>query len=383
MESPSTTEFEPLLYDMFDLDVARRVVVNIARITNDGIVLKSSDGSVVWHNAVACRHLRVTSSELLGTTSFDPTWKWIRLDGSPYPGDDHPGMRTLRTGVPIGDDVMGLRAGDDGELRWLSVATTPIEIEGDRYVIIVFNDITRELENSRALRSTLDTMQARLVPDQIPTIDGIHVAAAYRGVGVADSLGGDFYGSHVDGPDDLSFFIGDVCGHGVGSAGVSSLAHASLRALGPFVDDPEEMLTLIHDVVFEDSPAAVLSLIHGRLRRDGGRTVLSVANGGHPLPILVRDGHTSEIGSSGGLLGLFENTRRPTTECELYPGDRVVMYTEGVTDGIRPRLNTTDLLDRIPTTGSIDRIVDMLGRLVEAFRDDEADDAAILGFEVQ
>lgn len=382
MASSSTTEFEPLLHDMFDADVARRVVFTIAQSMNDGVVLQRSDGSVVWHNTVACRHLRTTSAHLLGMSSLDPHWKAVHLDGSPYPGRDHPAMRTLRTGVPIEGDVMGLRVGD-GELRWLRIVTTPIQLQGEDHVIVVFNDITNELENSQALRSTLDTLQARLVPTIMPTIDGIRIAAAYRGVGIADSLGGDFFGSHVDGHDDLSFFIGDVCGHGLGSAGVSSLAHTSLRALGPLIEDPEAMLSRIHDIVTEDSPDTFLSLVHGRLRRRSGRMVLSIASGGHPLPILVRDGHTSELGTVGGLIGMFEDTRRPTMDYELYPGDRVLMYTDGVTDGIRPRLTTTDLLDRVPTTGSIDRIVEMLGRLVDAFRDDDADDAAIFGLEIE
>ncbi|MEP2372858.1 MAG: SpoIIE family protein phosphatase [Ilumatobacter sp.] len=381
--SVDTMEPEPLLHELFDADVAREIVMRISQCMHDGVVLKSGDGSVRSHNAVACRHLRVSSSNLLGTKSLDAQWQWIHPDGRPYPRSEHPGMRTLRTGVPIDGDLMGVRDGDDGDVRWLSTATMPIQLGGKRHMIVVFNDITREFDNGRALRSTLDSLQARLVPSEMSTIEGIRLAATHRGRGDDDVLGTDFYGPNVDGPDDLSFFIGDVFDRGTPVSTAGTLAHASLRALGPFVDDPEAMLAKLHAIVVDDSTDAAPSLIHGRLRRRGNRLVMSVASAGHALPILVRDGQTSEIGRPGGPVGAADNDRRPSTEWELFPGDRLVMYTDGITDGIRPRLTAADLLDRIPTNGSIDRIVDVLGRLVDPFRDDGADDATVLGFEVE
>ena len=71
-----------------------------------------------------------------------------------------------------------------------------------------------------------------------------------------------------------------------------------------------------------------------RLRRLDSRWSLAASSGGHPLPLLIRQ-HTppAELGVPGALLGVMETPPFTDTETILEPGDTVVLYTDGVTEG--------------------------------------------------
>ncbi len=366
---------------MFVSETARRLVQDISRTLHDGVVIQREDGAIVWHNVVACRVLRMTSDQLLGRSSLDREWQSVHLDGSDYPGEHHPAMRCLRSGAPVSEDIFGVRVGDL-TMRWLSVDATPVEIEGRPHCITVFTDVTSDLENRLALRATLDEMQSRLIQKVLPTTDRVRFAGSYRSVGLSDSVGGDFYGVYEIEADDHSFFIGDVCGHGIRSAGLSSLARNSLRSVAPYVSDPSAVLSRLHDIVHLERPDTFLTAVFGRLDLRGERPTVSVAVGGHPLPILIRDGEARTLGQAGLFIGMLPDSPRPLSTYEVCPGDRIVMYTDGVTDSVTPRLSEADLLERIPTNVPIEVVVDVLRRLGDTAGLDGSDDAAVLGFEL-
>ncbi|MBK9966725.1 MAG: PAS domain S-box protein [Holophagales bacterium] len=73
----------------------------------EGVVLHLASGEIVICNPAAERILGLTRSQMAGRTSLDPSWQAIREDGSPFPGETHPAMVTLRTGEPLRDVVMG------------------------------------------------------------------------------------------------------------------------------------------------------------------------------------------------------------------------------------------------------------------------------------
>lgn len=377
----TTADCQPLLHDMFDAETARVLVRDMSLRLHDGVVLQRGDGGIVWHNVVACRLVKMSSDELLGSGSLDPNWQAIRLDGSEYPGEQHPAMRVLASGDSVRNEVIGVRNGDLG-LSWLRVDASPIDVDGVPHVITVFTDITDELTNQRALRKTLDEMQSRLIQIDLPADHRIRFVGSYRSVGLSDSLGGDFFGAYDIDDSDQCFFIGDVCGHGIGSAGLSSLARNSLRAIAPYVNDPASVLGRLHDIVVDERPDTFLTALFGRIEHRSDRTMLSISSGGHPLPILIRDGRATCLGRTGLFIGMLKNSLRPMTEHELLPGDRVVAYTDGVTDCFRPRLNDDELLERVPTDAPIGLVVDVLSRLGHCRDDEPSDDAAILGFEI-
>ncbi len=117
----------------------------------EGLVVQHTDGRIVEWNGAAKRLLGLSDAELGARTSIDPRWRAVHADGSPWSGDTHPAMETLRTGQAVCDRTMGVHR-PDGSLVWLRVNSRPI---CDRAgvvvsVLTVFADIAGEFDNQRA-----------------------------------------------------------------------------------------------------------------------------------------------------------------------------------------------------------------------------------------
>ncbi|MGZ5983653.1 MAG: sensor histidine kinase [Caulobacteraceae bacterium] len=111
---------------------------------NEGVVFQSADGSIVAVNPAAERLLGLSSRALLGRDSNAPEWQSVKEDGTPFPGEQHPSMVTLRTGDPQSDVVMGVRR-PDGERVWISINSQPVVHEGEAEpsaVVTTFHDVT-------------------------------------------------------------------------------------------------------------------------------------------------------------------------------------------------------------------------------------------------
>jgi PAS domain S-box-containing protein len=126
----------------------------------DGIVLVDADGSIRSCNAAAERILGLSAEQLMGRTSHDPRWRAIHEDGSPFPGETHPPVVTLRTGRPCTDVVMGVHK-PDGTLTWLTVNAQPLfQADGRTLagVVASFEDITERKRTEALLRQTAERL---------------------------------------------------------------------------------------------------------------------------------------------------------------------------------------------------------------------------------
>jgi PAS domain-containing protein len=104
-----------------------------------GVVYHSSTGEVIYANKAASRILGLTSDQLFGKTSFDPSWRSIREDGSDYPGELHPAIITLKTSKEVRNEVMGVFSPNENSYVWININSIPKYKPGQKkpYQVVV------------------------------------------------------------------------------------------------------------------------------------------------------------------------------------------------------------------------------------------------------
>jgi two-component system NtrC family sensor kinase len=136
---------------------------------SEGIVLQDSTGAIQDFNPAALSLLNLSADQLLGRTSFDPKWHAIREDGSPFPGEEHPAMVCLRTGLSQKNIIMGIN-GAQKETKWIKINAVPLFATDKKTVthsVSSFADVTtvmkmdtdrRELESKLAESAKLSAL---------------------------------------------------------------------------------------------------------------------------------------------------------------------------------------------------------------------------------
>lgn len=245
------------------------------------------------------------------------------------------GIRSLveipleRAGRPFG--VLGL--GAPGVAEWR---------EGGRELALLRtfgNEVTTVLENARLYeneRFIADTLQQSLltIPDRV---DGLRAAHCYHAATQTARVGGDFY-DLFELVDRSGIVIGDVAGHGLDAAVLTSLVKNAVRA---HADEPGKspasVCELTNELVVKESrPEAFVTLFVGVVDHESEE--LTYCNAGHTTgAILKADGDIVRLPSTSILVGafagaIFEEERVPFTI-----GDTIVLYTDGLTEARRER----------------------------------------------
>ena len=248
------------------------------------------------------------------------------------------------------------------------------------------------IENSRLYTERTriaHTLQVRLLPDRLPEIPGVVLAARYRAAGELNEVGGDFYDVFPRSESEWALVVGDVSGKGAEAAAITALARYSLRTAAMEEGAPSEALRRLNQAMLGDgtSQFATVVLAYISAAADGGLDV-RVALGGHPPPLVLRaDGGIETPGSYGLLLGMLEDPALHDRSLALHRGDAMLLYTDGVTEaGSRDRPlgehGLRDLVSRLREREP-EQIVDAVEQAVVAAQTGEPrDDIALLALTV-
>ncbi|MBD2043690.1 PAS domain S-box protein [Microcoleus sp. FACHB-672] len=137
----------------------------------EGIVLQDAAGAISTCNLSAHGILGLSRQQMMGRTCLDPAWRALHEDGSPFPGEEHPAMVTLRTGKACSNVVMGVHK-PDGSFTWISINSRPLFRAGAPLpyaVVSSFADITARKQAEEALRQS-EARYLAIIEDQTELI---------------------------------------------------------------------------------------------------------------------------------------------------------------------------------------------------------------------
>jgi sigma-B regulation protein RsbU (phosphoserine phosphatase) len=172
-------------------------------------------------------------------------------------------------------------------------------------------------------------IQRRLLPAQIPQIDGWEAAASWQ---PASGVGGDCYDAISFGSTRLAISIADVVGKGIPAALLMSNLQAAVRAFASDAIEPRALCGRVNRVLCGHiAEGRFISFFYCLL--DAGEGTLTYSNAGHYPPILVRaDGTIDRLDEGGAVLGVFDDVVYAQGRVAIGAGDRLVCYTDGITE---------------------------------------------------
>ncbi len=173
-------------------------------------------------------------------------------------------------------------------------------------------------------------IQRSILPASMPRIEGLAVEARFV---PASTVAGDLYDFLELGQRRGGVFVADVSGHGIPAALVASMVKVAVSSQARFADDPAALLRELNAILARDVRRGFVTATY--LFFDG--LSVQVANAGHPAPLLLRKGEVRELGAVNPLLGRFKSASYSAATTELQPGDRIVAYTDGVTEALNAR----------------------------------------------
>ncbi len=240
---------------------------------------------------------------------------------------------TRRFGLPqCGATGYPVRAAACHEARGIRRPADSFTAMADR-VLVLHEELRKARSQLASYGETLVAIQRSILPRQLPAVPGLELAAYLAD---AEGVGGDFYDVHPVGPDHRAILIADVAGHGLAAAAIVALVHA----LG----------SAVRDQLAAPSPGTALALVNEQLATrylthtsqfvtvfaglySAQAQTLTYAAAGHPPPRLVRADEVRRLGDASGLpLGISKASAYPEQTVQLLPGDRLVLFTDGITE---------------------------------------------------
>lgn len=125
-----------------------------------GVVVQDRRSEIKYANRRAVEMLGGQSDQVLGRTSFDPSWDVVRPDGSPFPAAERPVAQALGTGEPQRDVVLGVKTPQGGR-SWLLVNANPhVDDDGQvQHVVVTLSDVTSERRRMNLLQQVKDELE--------------------------------------------------------------------------------------------------------------------------------------------------------------------------------------------------------------------------------
>ena len=194
--------------------------------------------------------------------------------------------------------------------------------QAQKVIASQFHQQEHEIAEARAI-------QEGFLPKEIPQMEGYEIASAWQSARV---VGGDYFDVLPFEREIFGLCIADVAGKGLPAALLMSNLQAAVRGLASAALSPEDLCARLNALLCRNMASdRFVTLFYAQL--DGAARRLRYTSAGHNPPfVLHQDGSHERLREGGGVLGVFQNQTFRSGIAQLQPGDRVVLYTDRVTE---------------------------------------------------
>jgi sigma-B regulation protein RsbU (phosphoserine phosphatase) len=230
------------------------------------------------------------------------------------------------------DKVKGLQL---GAVDYITKPFQPDEVIARVNTHLTIHRLKRVVESQKdQLEHELEVVsevQRKLLPKQLPVIEGFKLGVHYE---TSRYAGGDYY-DIIELPDNCwGFFIADAEGHSAPAAVLMAMTCALFRSYPGSAADPAAVIHYLNEHLCKVADPSFMTALYAFY--DANAHTMRIARAGHPLPMVFRnsDQKAIEFPCPGVYpLGIEPyEIEIPVTDIKLEPGDRFLIYTDGLTE---------------------------------------------------
>ncbi|MDB4264909.1 PAS domain S-box protein [bacterium] len=338
------------------------------------VVVHAPDTRILLSNLRAQDLLGLSEENMANRKDNDSYWHFIRNDGTRLPVEEYPVNIVRKTLKPLQYYLVGINHLKRHNNIWVEINAFPEFDDNGKLlqIVVTFWDVTKrkEAEDNLAKR-TIDlaninkelrrqitereqveeklrykqrqadkelevaaTIQQALLPRYSPRIGPIRLAWRFE---PCDQIGGDIFNFQYTGKNHISFYMFDVCGHGVSSAliasAVSQFIQTSCSIMLPDSETPrpEAVLNNLEKTFPFERFDSFFTIVY--ITIDYANGYLYYSSAGHPPLILMdQNGSLRILNVHGPVIGTGSVQSYPREKVQLKNGDKVILFTDGILD---------------------------------------------------